>query len=325
MIRAMSNEIVKPEILIADQWDDYALIDSGNLLKLERFGPYCFVRPEPQAMWEPRLDKKLWKADGIFTTLQTGRRDNSSDGRDGGDNDGNDFNSGGWKLRNGLPADWEIGYQSLRFRARPTPFRHLGFFPEQACHWDWCAAKIRSASPIRSPDNRPHILNLFGYSGIASLHAAAAGAEVTHVDASKRAITHAFKNRDAAGLQDAPIRFIIDDATRFVKREARRGRRYDGIIMDPPKYGRGPKGEIWRVERDLVPLMEACRDLLSETPLFMLLTIYAIRASSQAAHYAMRDVMQGGCVTSGELAVVEAQANPRVISQANYARWQPAS
>lgn len=325
MIRAMNNEKVKPEILIADQWDDYALLDSGNLLKLERFGPYSFVRPEAQAMWEPRLDKSRWKADGSFIVSQAGRRDYSSDGSDAGDNHGNDFNSGGWKLRNGLPADWEVDYQSLRFRARPTPFRHLGFFPEQACHWDWCAAKIRTANPSGSPDKRPHILNLFGYSGIASLHAAAAGAEVTHVDASKRAITYAFENRDTAGLQDAPIRFITDDAMRFVKREARRGRRYDGIIMDPPKYGRGPKGEIWRIERDLVPLMVACRDLLSETPLLMLLTIYAIRASSQAAHYAMREVMKGGHVTSGELAVAEAQANPRVISQANYARWQLAS
>jgi 23S rRNA (cytosine1962-C5)-methyltransferase len=325
MIRAMNDDKATIEILIADQWDDYALLDSGNLLKLERFGPYCFVRPEPQAMWKPRLDASHWQADGTFIASQTSRRD-GEDGDDSNDgNDGNDGKGGGWKLRNGLPADWEIGYQSLRFRARPTPFRHLGFFPEQACHWDWCAAKIRAATKAGSPDSRPRILNLFAYSGIASLHAAEVGAEVTHVDASKKAITHAFENRDAAGLQDAPIRFITDDAMRFVEREARRGRRYDGIIMDPPKYGRGPKGEIWRVEQDLVPLLSACRDLLSDTPLFMLLTIYAIRASSQAAHYAMREVMTGGQVTSGELAVAEAQANPRVISQANFARWQPAS
>ena len=319
MIRAMNDDKATIEILIADQWDDYALLDSGNLLKLERFGSYCFVRPEPQAMWKPRLHASHWQADGTFIASQTSRRN----GEDG--NDGIDGKGGGWKLRNGLPANWEISYQSLRFRARPTPFRHLGFFPEQACHWDWCAAKIRAATKARLLDSRPRILNLFAYSGIASLHAAEAGAEVTHVDASKKAITHAFENRDAAGLQDAPIRFITDDAMRFVEREARRGRRYDGIIMDPPKYGRGPKGEIWRVEQDLVPLLSACRDLLSDTPLFMLLTIYAIRASSQAAHYAMREVMTGGQVTSGELAVAEAQANPRVISQANFARWQPVS
>ena len=314
MIRGMTVDRATPEILIANQWDDYALLDSGNLLKLERFGPYCFVRPEPQALWKPRLDASHWHADGTFVVSQAGRRYDSDD-REGS----------GWKLRNGLPADWEICYQSLRFRARPTPFRHLGFFPEQACHWDWCAAKIRMANSTGSPDSKPRILNLFAYSGIASLHAAAAGAEVTHVDASKKAITYAFENRDATGLHDAPIRFITDDAMRFVEREARRGRRYDGIIMDPPKYGRGPKGEIWRIEQDLVPLLTACRDLLSETPMFMLLTMYAIRASSQAAHYAMREVMQVGQVTSGELAVAEAQASPRVITQANYARWQPAS
>ena len=147
---------------------------------------------------------------------------------------------------------------------------------------------------------------------------------VTHVDASKKAISHAFKNRNAAGLEEAPIRFITDDAMRFVEREVRRGRRYEGIIIDPPKYGRGPKGEIWRIEQDLVPLLAACRELLSETPLFVLLTVYAIRASSQAAHYALRDAMVSGEVTSGELAVAEVQENPRVIAQANYARWQPA-
>ena len=319
MIRAMTNDIAIPEILIADQWHDYALLDSGDLLKLERFGPYSFIRPETQAVWKPRLNASHWQAaHGTFIASQTGRREAEDDGE-----------GGGWKLRDGLPTDWAIGYQSLRFRARLTPFRHLGFFPEQASHWDWCAAKIRAANAARSPDSWPRILNLFAYSGIASLHAAGAGAEVTHVDASKKAIAYAFENRDAAGLQDAPIRFITDDAMRFVERERRRGRRYDGIIMDPPKYGRGPKGEIWRIEEDLLPLLAACRDLLSDTPLFMLLTIYAIRASSQAAHYAMREVMangpmKDGRVTSGELVVAEAQDNPRIIAQANFARWQPA-
>ncbi len=314
MIQAMVYESANPKILVADQWHDYSLLDSGNLLKLEQIGPYSFIRPEPQALWEPRLDASQWQADGVFVASQKNSRCENDDGE-----------NGGWKLRKGLPADWEISYQSLRFRARPTPFRHLGFFPEQACHWDWCAAKIRAANPTGSTNHRPCILNLFAYSGIASLHAAEAGAEVIHVDASKKAIAHAFENRDAAGLQDAPIRFITDDAVKFVEREVRRGRRYDGIIMDPPKYGRGPKGEIWRIEHDLVPLLAACRELLSETPLFMLLTVYAIRASSQAGHYALREVMGGGQVTSGELAVAEAQDNPRVIAQANYARWQPAS
>jgi len=319
MIRAMSLTSDNPQILIPDQWQDYALLDSGNLQKLERCGPYRFVRPEPQALWTPRLGPDKWQADGTFVASQGGRRD---------DND--DAEGGGWQLRDGLPADWQVGYQSLRFKARPTPFRHLGFFPEQACHWDWCAAAIENAIKAGHP-HPPRILNLFAYSGIASLHAANAGAEVTHVDASRKAIAQAFENRDEAGMQDAPIRFITDDAVRFVEREVRRGRQYDGIILDPPKYGRGPKGEVWRIESDLVPLLDSCRQLLSQRPLFMLLTIYAIRASSQAAHYAMREVMQagpataGGLVTSGELALAEAQTDPRVISQANFARWQPAS
>ncbi len=318
MIRGMSLTPDNPQILIPDQWQDYALLDSGNLQKLERCGPYRFVRPEPQALWAPRLGPDQWQADGTFVASQGGRRDDSDDAE-----------GGGWQLRDGLPADWQVGYQNLRFKARPTPFRHLGFFPEQACHWDWCAAAIETAIKAGHP-HRPRILNLFAYSGIASLHAANAGAEVTHVDASRKAIAHAFENRDEAGMQDAPIRFITEDAARFVEREVRRGRQYDGIILDPPKYGRGPKGEVWRIESDLVPLLDSCRQLLSQSPLFMLLTIYAIRASSQAAHYAMREVMQadpataGGVVTSGELALAEAQADPRVISQANFARWQPA-
>ena len=295
----------QPELLTADGWHDYALLDSGNLQKLERFGPYCFVRPEPQAMWAPRLGGDAWRCDGTFVPSQKG----SDDGE-----------GGGWQLRKGLPEEWQVGYQDLTFNARPTPFRHLGFFPEQATHWNWCADRIKS----HTGPEKPRILNLFAYSGVASLHAAAAGAEVTHLDASKKAIAQAFENRDASGLQDAPIRFITDDTMRFVEREIRRGRTYDGIIMDPPKYGRGPKGEFWRIEDDLVPLLEGTRRLLSDNPLFMVLTIYAIRASSQAAHYAMKEAMQGagGTVTSGELAVAESQDDPRVISQANFARWQ---
>ena len=171
----------------------------------------------------------------------------------------------------------------------------------------------------------PRILNLFAYSGVASIHAARAGAEVTHVDASRKAIAQAFENRDVAGLQEAPIRFITEDAMRFVAREARRGRHYDGILLDPPKYGRGPKGERWRIESDLMPMLHACRGLLSDTPLFLLLTIYAIRASSQAAHFALSETVAGlgGHVSSGELVSVEAQPEPRVITQANYARWAP--
>ncbi len=308
----------KLSLITSPNWLDYALLDSGNLRKFERFGPYRFIRPEPLAMWQPRLDEAAWVADGVFVP---------------GKNDQEDGEGGGWQLSETLPPSWQLGYQSLRFLARPTPFRHLGFFPEQAAHWDWCADAIRTF--IQTYKRPPRILNLFAYSGLASLHAAAAGAEVTHLDASKKAIAQAFENRDLCGMQDAPIRFITDDATRFVERELRRDKTYDGIILDPPKYGRGPKGEFWRIEDDLTPLLQKCRQLLSGDALFMVLTIYAIRASSLAAHYALADLVadMGGSLTSGELAVQEspletgvtgalnAEMQARYVAQANFARW----
>jgi 23S rRNA (cytosine1962-C5)-methyltransferase len=300
------DEIARPHLLSVNDWGDYALLDSGNGRKLERFGPYTFVRPEPQAMWTPRRSDAEWRADGVFVPGQ-GRED--------------DDDSGGWTLSAHLGDQWEVGYDGLRFIARPTPFRHLGFFPEQAPHWRWCADLIERF--VERHGRKPRILNLFAYSGVASLHAARAGAEVTHVDASRKAIAQAFENRDTAGLENAPIRFITEDAMRFVEREIRRGRTYDGILLDPPKYGRGPKGERWRIESDLMPMLAGCRDLLSTTPMFLLLTIYAIRASSQAAHYALGEIVSGlgGTTSSGELVCIETQKNPRVLSQANFARW----
>lgn len=298
-----------PQLLAVDDWQDYALLDSGNGQKLERFGSFTFVRPEPQAMWAPRLAEARWQAaDGRFVASQ-------------GRSEDDDEAAGGWTLSSTLPSQWQVSYDGLGFLARPTPFRHLGFFPEQAPHWNWCAGLIDSF--IAAHGRAPRILNLFAYSGVASLHAARAGAEVAHVDASRKAIAQAFENRDEAGLGDAPIRFITEDAGRFVEREIRRGRSYDGILLDPPKYGRGPKGERWHIETDLVPLLQGCRTLLSDTPLFLLLTIYAIRASSQAAHYALADLMTdfSGTISSGELVSVEAGDSPRVVSQANFARW----
>lgn len=303
----MLHTLTSPHLLCATDWTDYALVDSGHGRKLERFGGFHFIRPEPQAMWAPRQAEDAWRADGTFVPGQ-GRTED-------------DEEAGGWSLSPVLPDQWDVVYDGLRFIARPTPFRHLGFFPEQAPHWRWCAELISQfAATYQRP---PRILNLFAYSGVASIHAARAGAEVTHVDASRKAIAQAFENRDVAGLQDAPIRFITEDAMRFVAREARRGRHYDGILLDPPKYGRGPKGERWRIESDLMPMLHACRGLLSDTPLFLLLTIYAIRASSQAAHFALSETVAGlgGHVSSGELVSVETQDHPRVISQANFARW----
>ena len=297
-------------LLTSADWHDYELLDSGNLKKLERFGDFRFIRPEPQAMWQPRLDADAWVADGVF------RRDK---------NDLRNNDAGGWHLSKSVPDSWQMRYQKLRFLARPTPFRHLGFFPEQAAHWNWCADKIHQ---FQQRHNRhPRILNLFAYSGLASLHAAAAGAEVTHVDASKKAIAQAFENRDACGLQDTPIRFITDDAIGFVAREIRRRRTYDGIIMDPPKYGRGPKGETWRLEEDLRCLLGQATDLLSGDALFLVLTIYAIRASSMAAHFTLMDALKErpGSIEAGELAIEESALpggdTRRYVSQANFARW----
>ena len=297
-------------LLTSADWHDYELLDSGDLKKLERFGDFRFIRPEPQAMWQPRLGAGSWVADGVFWP----------DKHDSVNNE-----SGGWQLSKNLPESWQMRYQELRFLARPTPFRHLSFFPEQAAHWNWCASKIQQ---FQQRHNRsPRILNLFAYSGLASLHAAAAGAEVTHVDASKKAIAQAFENRDVCGFQEAPIRFITDDTSGFVMREIRRQRSYDGIIMDPPKYGRGPKGQIWRIEEDLRPLLQQASNLLSSDALFLVLTIYAIRASSLAALYAVTDALRDrpGYIESGELAVEES-ALPglnarRCVSQANFARW----
>ncbi len=310
------------KLITSSNWQDYELLDSGNLRKFERFGPYRFIRPEPQAMWHPHLDAKDWQADGIFVPGKPVK------------NDREDGAGGGWQLSKQLPASWQLRYQSLRFLARPTPFRHLGFFPEQAAHWDWCAAAIEAFTAYHN--RPPQILNLFAYSGLASLHAAAAGAKVTHLDASKKAVVQAFENRDLCMMQHAPIRFITDDATSFVDRELRRKKRYDGIILDPPKYGRGPKGEFWRIEDHLSPLLQKCRQLLSKDALLMVLTIYAIRASSLAAHYAFVDLFDGmgGSLESGELALqqsrlthkdlkhAEDRAPRRFVSQANFARWQ---
>ena len=286
-------------------WQDYALLDSGNGQKLERFGPYHFVRPEPQALWAPRLDSHIWHAaDGRFVAAA---EDSEKGGR--------------WQLSEKLPESWDLSFETVRFHAMPTPFRHLGFFPEQSVHWQWCARQIEDF--ITRHKRAPRILNLFAYSGVASLHAAAAGAEVTHLDASKKAVAQAFANRDLSGLENAPIRFITDDASRFVQRELRRERLYDGIILDPPKYGRGPKGEVWQIHENLPQLLSDCVSLLSEDAAFLVATLYAIRTSTSAVHSALADLLNGrtGALQSGEIVISEEGDNGRAIGQALYARW----
>jgi 23S rRNA (cytosine1962-C5)-methyltransferase len=286
-------------VLTSAGWEDYELLDSGNGLKLERYGPNLLVRQEPQAMWSPALDGTTWQS--AHATFQPAQEESG----------------GRWQVHRSMPSEWQMHYGELTFIAQLTPGRHVGIFPEQACHWDWMAERIeKSQRPIQ-------VLNLFGYTGLATLAAARAGARVTHVDASKKSVSWARENQALSTLETRPVRWIVDDALKFVQREIRRGVRYDGIILDPPKFGRGPKGEVWEFF-DLFPrLMAACQEILSDQPLFMVVTAYAIRASALSLYYNLSEITRGlgGLVTAGELALNESSAG-RQVSTAIFARWQ---
>lgn len=305
-------------LLESKRWRDYELLDSGGGLKLERFGKYVFARPESQAMWSRALPRSEWEsAHAVFQPT----------GEESG---------GHWVVKQQIEEKWIMSYdlatstdsvqspspsperkEELRFWAMTTPGRHLGVFPEAASHWDFMADCIRKANP------RPNVLNLFGYTGLASLAAAAAGASVTHVDASKKSVSWARENQALSGLSDKPIRWIVDDAVKYVQREIRRGVKYDGILLDPPKFGRGPKGEVWEVYKSLPNLLAMCRQCLSENPLFLIVTVYAVRASALHVAQAVDEIMRKykGSVESGELVTREKSAN-RLLSQAVYARWR---
>ena len=301
---------MKPLVIHPNNWTDYSLVDSGNGKKLEKFGPYTFSRPEPQAIWTPRLKTKVWEnASGSFL------RSSSLENEDP---------KGKWVIKSNIPDKWEMSFDSLKFFATPTPFRHLGFFPDQSPHWIWTAQKIKQFISAFNHNNHPKILNLFGYSGLASLHAASCGASVTHVDASKKAINFAFENRNLSSFQELPIKFITEDAVKFVNREIRRSNKYDGIILDPPKYGRGPNGEKWDLFKDLPLLLKYLSHILSNNPIFIILNSYAIRSSHISLHYGLSEVMKNysGNVESGEISIVEDQVNPRQISTAIFARWE---
>lgn len=301
--RATTAALTAPRFLLltAPRWQDYELLDSGAGAKLERFGPYRFVRPEGQAIWRPALAQSAWNtAEAEFRTDA-------------------DANGGQWFFRKTLKPRWQMRYGDLTFWVQPTPFRHLGVFPEQAVHWDWMQELIRTTRrPVR-------VLNLFGYTGLATLAAAQAGATVTHVDASKKGIAWARENQELSGLDEQPIRWILDDALKFVRREVRRGAQYDGFIIDPPPFGRGPKGEIWRIEESLPALLSECRQLLSPTPLFVVLTAYAIKFSALGLYYVLQELVDGygGTLSGGEIGVTEQQAG-RVLSTAIFARWSAA-
>ncbi len=280
--------------LIAEPWPDYGLLDSGNGRKLERYGPYRFIRPEPQALWSPAaLD---WQADGEFTG--------------GADEDG----GGRWRLEPRVPSSWVLSRGDLHFRASNTPFRHLGFFPDMAVHWDWMRAQLRLATSV---------LNLFGYTGVGSLACAAAGASVTHVDASKKAVAAAQDNQRLSKLDAAPVRWLVDDAIKFMRREVRRGKHYDGIILDPPKYGRGPEGEVWELYAGLPELIALSRQLLTPDSAFLVLTVYAVRMSALAIGGLLSEALADlrGSITAGEMAVRE-EARGVLLPTAIFARWQ---
>jgi 23S rRNA (cytosine1962-C5)-methyltransferase len=285
-----------PTVARTQAWPDYGLVDSGHGRKFERYGRFSVVRPEPQCLWAPKA--AVWDADATFDPTQA------------------DEDSGRWQMARPVPETWPLSWGPVRFHGRLTAFRHLAFFPEQAANWDWLQARQKAAGrPLK-------ILNLFGYTGVASLVCAAAGAEVTHVDASKKAIGWARDNAALSGLADRPIRWIVEDARKYVAREVKRGSRYDGIILDPPKYGRGPTGEVWRLYEDLPELMAGCAALLSDQADFLLLNAYAERISGVALASLLADALTGrdGLVDWGELALME-EDEARGVGLSFFARW----
>ncbi len=292
----------EPTTLRTLPWNDYALLDSGGGRKLERYGRFTVVRPEPQCFWPQRLGEEAWAAaNAVFDPA-----DEEDDGR--------------WRLNGPVPDTWPLAWGEARFKARLTSFRHLAFFPEQAANWAWLDQRVRGeAAP-------PRVLNLFGYTGVASLVCAAAGAAVTHVDASKKAIGWARENAELAGLADRPVRWVCEDARRYLAREVRRGSRYQGIILDPPKYGRGPSGEVWRLFDDLPELVDLCAELLAEDADFLLLNAYAARVSGLSLAHLVSGALAGrdGVVDWGELALREdgAAGEPREIGLSFFARWR---
>ena len=285
---------------IADNWKDYKLLDTSDGERLERWGDYILVRPDPQVLWKTDKDLFEWrKAHGVYNRSSSG--------------------GGGWKV-NKLPKEWHINYGKLKFVLRPMGFKHTGLFPEQAVNWDWFSSLISNCPyPVR-------VLNLFAYTGGATVAAAAAGASVCHVDASKGMVAQAKENAALSGLADAPIRYIVDDCKKFVEREIRRGHKYEAIIMDPPSYGRGPSGEVWKIEEAIDELITLCSSLLSDRPLFFLVNSYTTGLSPLTMKY-MIDLKItsrfGGKCEAGEIAI-PVVSRGTVLPAGASARWTSA-
>ena len=295
----MADLSTQPLVMEGAGWADYGLVDSGHGRKLERYGKYRFIRPEPQAMWAPRQDD--WQAHAEFVP--------------GSDEDG----GGRWQFGKDVPRDgWPLAWNEARFTAQCTPFRHLGFFPDMAPVWDWMRGRLEGRDDAAT-------LNLFGYTGVGSLALSQCG-PVTHVDASKKSVAQARENAGLSGMADRPIRWLVDDAGKFTAREVRRGKRYDGIILDPPKFGRGPDGEVWRLEDGLPPLVADCRRLLDADSRFLFLTVYAVRMSSLAIGGLLAEALADlpGTIEHGDLAVREDGPDGRLLPTAIFARWRNA-
>lgn len=289
------------ELLIAGPAPGYALLDSGNGRKLERFGKVVLDRPELQAIWQPALSREVWaRAHAVFSAS------------------GEDEEKGRWRLDKPVPEQWLVETEDVTMACRLQGLWHVGLFPEQRPHWQWLRAHIKGVS-----EPRARVLNLFGYTGAASLIAARDGAEVTHVDASKKAVQWAKDNQVLSGLKDAPIRWMVDDAAKFVAREVRRGRVYDVIVIDPPKFGRGPDGEVWDLFTSLPPLLRDCAKLLAPQNAAIIFTSYAIRASALTFAQVLQETLQGrpGAFATGELAITEESGRFQVPTSL-FVRWR---
>lgn len=276
----------------------YRLLDSGNENKLERVGPYLLLRPSPQSVWSQSHPGEKWNsADAVYIRSSTG--------------------GGNWDFKHRLPDKWEIEYEGLRFFIKPTGFGHLGLFPEQAENWKWIKDKIREAE-------RPvNVLNMFAYTGGSSLAAASAGATVCHVDAAKGVVDWARENAALSGLNDRPIRWIVDDVTKFIEKEVRRGKTYDAVILDPPSFGRGAKGEVWKIEEDLPKLLDMCRQILSDNPVFILLSCHSPGFTPLVLQNLLAEMMKdkAGVLSSGEMVIPEETG--KLLPSGTYARWLP--
>lgn len=308
----MAASVERSALIIADRWRDYQLVDCGDGMKQERWGDVTLVRPDPQIIWprtgtarsrEGRGEPERWTGwDGFYHRSNTG--------------------GGQWEFRRPLPDFWHIAYQplGLTFKIRPTSFKHTGLFPEQAANWDWFSGLISSA---RNAGRTVNVLNLFGYTGAATVAAAKAGASVCHVDAAEGMVKWCRENAALSGLAEAPVRYIVDDCLKFARRELKRGRRYDAIIMDPPTYGRGAGGEMWRLEDHLWDLLVECRALLSEQPLFFLVNAYTARLSPTVVANLLLELLpgHGGTRSAGEIGL-PIQRDGKVLPCGIYGRWQ---